>query len=751
MRSGGKRLEFLERMCGRGKITLGLGEFKRILPVYSGRQEEADILKYLTEENTPLVPKNVIVAAPSTAGKTRTALELTYKLDPAFVLIWPKDLILAGNSMVDIPKIKTDVVVFADDISITKGEGKPSINPALQGLLRMGEKFKLIATHRLEGLPKELADAEVFELTEISPHELAVFFRIIADEGKEEIQKVIDRYAGHPGNVVANLDAKREHWRNLPESCKRILQAEKFLIQEGVRFNTTERILGAIADLWGLKGKDIEFDNCMEKLQAQGFINISGSDFRIYSGYRDSIVSLPKVSSDPHKRLLDGFRKRKDHEAFLQIALFWGQEYSSSYQQNARLLLRRVIEAYIEALRFYIPEKMPENYSAIQNNLGSAYRSLASYEDPKKNLKTAIAAYEEALKSTSLEEYPLDYAATQNNLGSAYQDLSDYEEPVKNLKLAMANYERALRIFTPAITRWNYVTSQNNLGNVYSKLANYVEPVENLRAASEAFHQALRYTVPEIAPLDYATTQDSLGSAYVNLSGYEETLKNLHSAISSYEQSLRFRKAELIPIDYAASQNNLGSAYAKLAEHQDSEKNLNHAISSYEQALRFRTPEADPLNYSRTQNNLGNVYGALAVFDEPMKNLRAAVVVFKNALRFLTPVAAPFDYAMTQNNLGIAYGNLALYEETLKNISAAIAAYKQALRFRTPESSPLDYASTENNLGMAYLDLAEQKEKKSNLERARGSFMRALNVFEKHLPPNHHYIEMIKGRLKKLE
>jgi hypothetical protein len=45
-------------------------------------------------------------------------------------------------------------------------------------------------------------------------------------------------------------------------------------------------------------------------------------------------------------------------------------------------------------LRFYTPEVAPLDYAATQNNLGLAYRNLASHEEPVGNLRKAIEAYE---------------------------------------------------------------------------------------------------------------------------------------------------------------------------------------------------------------------------------------------------------------------------------------------------------------------------------------------------------------------
>jgi Tetratricopeptide repeat len=49
-----------------------------------------------------------------------------------------------------------------------------------------------------------------------------------------------------------------------------------------------------------------------------------------------------------------------------------------------------------------------------------------------------------------LARVPLDWAATQNNLGSALSDLGQREPSTQRLEEAVASYEAALTIFIPA-------------------------------------------------------------------------------------------------------------------------------------------------------------------------------------------------------------------------------------------------------------------------------------------------------------
>ena len=81
--------------------------------------------------------------------------------------------------------------------------------------------------------------------------------------------------------------------------------------------------------------------------------------------------------------------------------------------------------AYREALKEYTRERVPLQWAATQNNLGSALSTLGERESGPARLEEAVAAYREALKEKTRERVPLDWAATQNNLDTALRLLDE--------------------------------------------------------------------------------------------------------------------------------------------------------------------------------------------------------------------------------------------------------------------------------------------------------------------------------------
>ncbi len=310
--------------------------------------------------------------------------------------------------------------------------------------------------------------------------------------------------------------------------------------------------------------------------------------------------------------------------------------------------LRRAVAAYTGALRFCTPEAAPLNeriafaYATTQNNLGIAYADLAQVEDRAANLRRAVDAFTGALRFYTPEAAPLNeriafaYAMTQNNLGTAYADLAQVEDRAANLRRAVAAFTGALRFLTPEAAPLDYAMTQNNLGIAYRNLSEVEDRAANLRRAVDAYAEALRFYTPEAAPLDYAMTQNNLGAAYRDLSEVEDRAAHLRQAVAAFTEALRFHTPEAAPLAYATTQYNLGNAYLDLAQLEDRAANLRRAVDAFIEALRFYTPEAAPLAYATTQHGLG-------IVQKELGDLPAAVACWQEAERYYRQMGAVDD------------------------------------------------------------------------------------------------------------
>ena len=206
--------------------------------------------------------------------------------------------------------------------------------------------------------------------------------------------------------------------------------------------------------------------------------------------------------------------------------------------------LHVAVLAYQKALNYRQRDKSSPEYAATQNNLGNAYRELAALEEPEANLRRAVeaeqealTAYQEMLKSHPSDSLAFDCAMVQCNLGIAYASLASREEPQAHLHRALDAYQDALQYWTsqtPPGKTLNaplaYALIQNSVGVAYYWLSQIEDRDANLHRAAAAYQDALQYRTLKSAPREYAQTQ-------WNLHFVDAALGDLSSAIACAQEA----------------------------------------------------------------------------------------------------------------------------------------------------------------------------------------------------------------------
>jgi tetratricopeptide (TPR) repeat protein len=108
--------------------------------------------------------------------------------------------------------------------------------------------------------------------------------------------------------------------------------------------------------------------------------------------------------------------------------------------------LNSAIGCYEAALRVYSEHESPQEWAAVQNNLGNVWLEFAT-GDREANLTNAIGCYEAALRVYSEQHTPLDWARVVRNLGNTWLELTAGDRAA-NLDKAIACYTAALRVYT---------------------------------------------------------------------------------------------------------------------------------------------------------------------------------------------------------------------------------------------------------------------------------------------------------------
>ena len=191
-----------------------------------------------------------------------------------------------------------------------------------------------------------------------------------------------------------------------------------------------------------------------------------------------------------------------DAKGELLFSAAWGFEIYGDQAGDSAVLVDAVA-AYRAALEERTRNRVPLDWAATQNNLGTALARLGERESGTARLEEAVAACRAALEERTRDRVPLDWAMTQNNLGNALRVLGERESGTARLEQAVAAYRAALAEWTRDRVPLYWAMTQNNLGTALRVLGERESGTARLEEAVAAFDAALTVVVP--AQADYYT------------------------------------------------------------------------------------------------------------------------------------------------------------------------------------------------------------------------------------------------------
>ncbi len=437
------------------------------------------------------------------------------------------------------------------------------------------------------------------------------------------------------------------------------------------------------------------------------------------------------------------------------------------------------IAGFESALQVLTRNDFPRQWSAIQNDLGNAYRERLQGERSE-NIEKAIACYQLALQVRTQAALPEQWAMTQFNMGQAYIERIQGDR-AENLEQATACYENALQVFTPdkfpkesGMARKNLEVARESLRQgaietperAIQPLATLPQAQQsflievlrttwrsqsdpqrvypllqaNLNKLDENFAQVLRNWATatlDTASLNRATNIATVIYHFSNLIVYfplGDRAANLEIAIAGYETALRVYSYETFREQWAEIQINLGIAYEERLRGNQAEK-WEQAITCYENAGQVFTRETPAQLWASVQENLGNAYRNRVKGDKE-ENLERAIPYYENALQVFTPATTAKQWGVTKHNLGNAYLELRSGDQE-ENREKAITNYEEALQVLTREVFPELWALTQMSLGNSYShrlrgNLAE------NLKKAFNHYQNSLLVYTAEAFPYQH-------------
>ena len=395
-------------------------------------------------------------------------------------------------------------------------------------------------------------------------------------------------------------------------------------------------------------------------------------------------------------------------EEWAAVQINMGRCIAANTGPQREAALWRAIGCYEGALRKVTQKLHPDMWATAQLNLGNA---LARLGGPK-NLSRAIGYFESAMRVNTEDRSPVRWAGIQNSLGTAYRKLSAGDRST-NLKRAASCFESALRVLSETDTPEDWARTQANLGNVYWDAAK-LEGAPAARSAAACYEKALHILTKERNRIDWAKITSELGVVYASLAGTGEEARR---AIETCAASLTVLTRSDYPMDWALAQYHLGSCYLHLATG-NREENIQAALSCFGLAATILDSTGSPLHWTALKMDSGSAYAQLQSGDRE-HNLGQALACFGATLAVYSEREYPAEWAAAQANIGAVQIEL----ERMGVVGATaegVKALESALRVLTPDSNPTQWAQGQINLGTAL--------GKQDPERAHQCYERALGV-----------------------
>jgi CHAT domain-containing protein len=555
------------------------------------------------------------------------------------------------------------------------------------------------------------------------------------------------------------------------------------ILEEGRQKNRAKFLRNMAARLAGIVEKYSVTETSQENLflQVLQLISRDGDTQEVYQLLAANLDKLDDSFAQVlRKSVRDRLSAADPREAGL-IAIFMGLALGKfsiliqNFSQGEKACnIEIAIAGYESALLIYKKEKLPEEWAAIQTNLGSAYGDRIRGERAE-NIERGIACCQEALQVFNPTDFPEQYAMTQNNLGAAYSDRI-YGNKADNMKRAMACYQDVLQN-DPSPEQWQM--TQVNLAASYiesirSQLLEELEPalsfllegLNETRLAEDSIKRVYLFLETNLNKLDENLLQllqswrelDMKPPSYIarNLSDFSKEILafplgnrdlNLEIAIAGYETAARGLSANPIQPSQVKElggiwtfvfnytywpelQKNLGEAYQNRRQGKRSE-NLQKAIACCQEALKFYRIENSPLEWANTNFNLGATYFSFHQGNRT-ENVKKAIACFENSLQVFTLQNQPKEWAIARSTLAVAR---TIFSHCSANtMEQEIEETKNIIHNLSPESFPEEWANSQLILGNSYR-FRIPGDRAENLEKAIEFYQNALQVFTREAFP----------------
>ena len=297
--------------------------------------------------------------------------------------------------------------------------------------------------------------------------------------------------------------------------------------------------------------------------------------------------------------------------------------------------LEQSIAAYHEALKVLTRDRVPLQWAAIQNNLGSALLGIGEWEIGSSHLEEAVDAYREALKERTRDRVPLAWVSTQNNLGAALQTLGERENWKVHFEEALIAYREELKVLNRDQVPLDWAATQINLGSLLIRIGERESGTGHLEEALIVLREALEVVTHDQMPLSWAATQVNLGNALYRIGERKKEKHYYEEAATAYREALKENTRDRVPLEWAGTQRDLANALFRVGQLESGTVRLEEAATAYREALKENTRDRVPLEWAATQHGLGNALFRIGERESGTGHLEESIVAYRAAFGIL--------------------------------------------------------------------------------------------------------------------
>ncbi|MDF1526112.1 MAG: hypothetical protein RRA15_11430 [bacterium] len=335
---------------------------------------------------------------------------------------------------------------------------------------------------------------------------------------------------------------------------------------------------------------------------------LSGPDNLIKQGdYKGALVSL--------EQLLEELSPTEDREARGNVLFRIGACHSrlaTGEEKPQRIL--RAGESLRESARLFTPARYINHYLRTLGELAVVYEDLAREKSPVENLTQSARTCETAALAAGKGELTGPEAMFLARTGSAYRQLASHNEPQVNLRKAANAYEKALTALD-AVDDENAGSQRmkilNVMGDTYVELAGYFQKGESLARAADAYKGALELMDETQHLKERCVVLTDTSRVLLELYDIEKSPAHLRQALRYIRDALDKTKGEESLIQRGLVMAVMGDALSRYSDVKDREENLGRAVKLYETALGILKDGKEPAERERVRVRLAEVVGKL--------------------------------------------------------------------------------------------------------------------------------------------